>query len=138
VQTRRNKHRMARRKTKARIKAKLRNITGQATMTTSTTNLKFKTICKPGGRTTIAMRKCSGRVLETVTDPSGQGRWSGFQLRTKDKNLIIITVYRVTQKSINQVGYKTTYAQQWVVERLQGTESPEPRSQCIKDRTEIV
>jgi hypothetical protein len=29
-------------KTKARLKAKLRNITGQATMTTSTTNLKFK------------------------------------------------------------------------------------------------
>ena len=125
-------------KTKARIKAKLRKVAGQATMTTSTTNLKFKTIYKPGGTATIALKKWSGRVSETVSDPSGQGRWSGFQLRTRTNNLVIITVYRVAQKSIDQVGYKTTYAQQWVVERLKGVESPEPRSQCIKDLIKTV
>jgi hypothetical protein len=60
-------------KTKSTNQSKLRNITGQATMTTSTTNLKFKTIYKPGGTATIAIRKWSGRVLKEVTDPSGQG-----------------------------------------------------------------
>ena len=125
-------------KTKARLKAKLRKIAGQATMTTSTTNLKFKTIYKPGGTATIALNKWSGRVLEPVIDPLGQGRWSGFQLRTQTNNLVIVTVYRVPQQSIDQVGHKTTYAQQWVVERLNGTESPEPRSQCIRDLTKTV
>jgi hypothetical protein len=43
-------------KTKARLKAKIRKIAGQATMTTSTTNLKFKTIYKPGGTATIALK----------------------------------------------------------------------------------
>ena len=125
-------------KTRARIKAKLRKVAGQATITTSTTNLKFKTIYKPGGTATIALKKWSGRVSETVLDSSGQGRWSGFQLRTQTSNLVIITVYRVAQKSIDQVGYKTTYAQQWVVERLKGNETPEPRSQCIKDLIKAV
>ena len=122
-------------KTTARLKAKLRNIAGKVTMTTSTTNLKFKTNYKPGGTATIALHKWSGRVMETIKDKSGQGRWSGFQLRTKDKNIVIITVYQVPQQSIDEVGHKTTYAQQWVVERLQGTESPEPQSQSIKDLT---
>ena len=71
-------------KTKARLKAKLRKVAGQATMTTSTTNPKFKTIYKPaGGMAMIALRKWSGRVMETVTGPSGQGQWSGLHLRTK-------------------------------------------------------
>jgi hypothetical protein len=68
-------------------------------MTTSTRSLKFKTIYKPGGTATIVMKKWSGRIMETVTDPLGQGRWSGFQLRTKDKNLVIITAYRVPPKN---------------------------------------
>jgi hypothetical protein len=80
-------------KTKTRLKAKLRKVAGQATMTTSTTNLKFKTIYKPGGTATIALNKWSGRVTETITDPSGQARWSGLYFRTHDNNLVIITVY---------------------------------------------
>ena len=103
-------------KTTSRLKAKLRSIAGQATMSTSTTNLKFKSIYKPGGTATIALQNWSGRVTKTITNNSGQGRWSGFQLRTKTRQLIVLTVYRVPQKSIKQVGYKTTYAQQWVIQ----------------------
>jgi hypothetical protein len=124
--------------TKARLKSKLRHIAGKSTMTTSTTSLKFKSTYKPGGTTTIALNDWAGRVIQTVKDPSGQGRWSGFQMRTKNHNIVIVTAYRVPQQSIDQVGYKTTYAQQWVVERLKGTETPEPRKQCIKDLTKQI
>ena len=72
-------------KTTARLIAKLRKTAGKATIATSTTNLKFKSTYKPGGTATIALHEWSGRVMESIRDQSGQARWSGFQLRTKDK-----------------------------------------------------
>ena len=59
---------------------------------------------------------------------------SGIDIQRHDwYNIAIITVYRVTQRAIEQAGPTTAYAQQWAVLRQQGVARPEPRTQFITD-----
>ena len=106
-------------------------------MATSTSAIQVTSYYKPGGTATIALNKWSGRVNEQIHDKTGQGRWSGFKLRAH-RPIIVVTAYRVPQTSIDQVGHKTAYAQQWAVARMAGEPTPEPREQTITDLTKEI
>ena len=121
----------------SRLKAKLRKHSNHGHMTHSTSSIKVSSYYKPGGTATIALNKWSGRITNCITDTSGQGRWSGFILRAR-KPIVVITAYRVPQSSIDNVGYKTAYAQQWAVARMAGEQQPEPRGQTTKDLTSAI
>ena len=123
----------------SRIRARTRRYHRTAKIATSTASIRFKQRYKPGGTCTVTTNKWTGRATGQVNDKSGQGRWSGIEHRTKgDKTIIIITGYRVSQKSIDQVGATTAYAQQWAVARQAGATNPEPRSQFITDLTKEI
>jgi hypothetical protein len=113
------------------MKSVLRKHFKHATMQTSTTTMKFADNYKPGGTCIVTTHNWTGRILTTIADETGQGRWSGTIIRAHWYNIAIITAYRVTQRAIEQVGLTTAYAQQWVVMRQQGIARPEPRSQFI-------
>jgi hypothetical protein len=119
----------------ARTKAKLRRHFKHASMSTSTSSIKFETYYKPGRTATIAAQQWAGRVTDTVTDNTGKGRWSGVQMANKRTTIMIITGYRVPQSSIAQVGDTIMYAQQWIISRTLGETNPAPRAQFIKDLT---
>eukprot|EP00957_Ditylum_brightwellii_P015093 1138408-Ditylum_brightwellii.AAC.1 len=65
---------------------------------------------QPGGTMTIVGRRHMGRVLEASKDKEGLGRWSWIKLEGKEKNLYVVTAYRVQQESSN--GTSTAYTQQ--------------------------
>jgi hypothetical protein len=115
------------------MKSVLRKHFKHATMQTSTTTMKFDDDYKPGGTCTVITNDWTGRVLTSITDETGQGRWSGIVIRAHWFNIAIITAYRVTQRTIEQAGPTTAYAQQWAVLRQQGIDRPEPRQQFITD-----
>ena len=117
----------------ARLKAKLRRHCKHANFSTSTSTAKLRTDYKPVGTATIAIKQWAGRVTGSIHDKSGQGRWSGLQLRGNNSDIIIITGYRVSQNAIEQVGAKTAYAQEWSIARQHGINNAEPRSQFISD-----
>jgi hypothetical protein len=96
--------------------------------------MTFQENYKSGGTCTIAVKQWSGRTVQTIKDTTGQGCWSGIKIRGHRKNIVIITAYRVVQKTIEQSGPTTAYyVQQWAVSRQQGIPRPEPRLQFIKD-----
>ena len=79
------------------MKSVLRRHFKQATMQTSTTTMKFADDYKPGGTCTVTANIWTGRILTTIADNTGQGRWSGTIIRAHWYNIAIITAYRVTQ-----------------------------------------
>ena len=93
-------------------------------METSTSTMRFEEDHKPGETCTVITNNWTGRSLQNIEDPTGQGRWSGTIIRGHWINVAIITAYRVTQHSIKQAGPTTAYAQQWAVSRLQGVDQP--------------
>lgn len=121
----------------SRLKGRLRKQSNHLNMTTSTSAIKVQSYYKPGGTATIALNNWAGRVIEPIQDKSGQGRWSGFKIRAH-RPIIVITAYRVPQTSIDNVGYKTAYAQQWAVARMAGDQAPEPREKTIRDLTKAI
>lgn len=52
--------------------------------------------------------------------------------------LSIICCYQVCNQTIDKVGPKTAFAQQWTILRDQGIEHPNPRRQFIKDLDKLL
>jgi hypothetical protein len=81
----------------------------------------------------------TSRVIEEGVDPFGLGRWSYVVLRGKGSiKILLITLYRVCQQTVNTVGPKTSTAQQFRVLSEQFREAnqlddPIPRHQFIVD-----
>jgi hypothetical protein len=75
------------------MKSVLRKHFKQAIMQTSTTTMNFTDDYKPGGTCTVTTNKWMRRTLTTISDDTGQGRWSGTVIRAHWYNIAIITVY---------------------------------------------
>lgn len=85
-----------------------------------------------GGVATGIQNKWIGKIVSTIEDDSGMGRWNGFRLEGSAKrSLIIITAYRPTM-SMN--GMNTNYMQLWKTMRTNDIQT-DPR-QCILDDLE--
>jgi hypothetical protein len=69
---------------------------------------------QPGGTLMAVVDRWTSRVHSKGRDPYGLGRWSFVTLCGKQDNLIIIiSAYRVSQKSSSSLGVKTAYMQQY-------------------------
>jgi len=105
----------------------------------SHTKEEFEGINQPGGTANIVADKWTSRVLDKGTDPFGLGRWSYITLRgAAKKKVIVVTAYRVSQKSVKSVGPTTSAAQQFRKLSQQFRDSgiqkePCPRNQFILD-----
>jgi hypothetical protein len=106
---------------------------------TSNSDTRFNQTYQPGGTATTLSGKHSGRMKNRITDKSGMGRWSGFQIkRSEDRFLAIITAYRVVQHSVDRLGALTAYHQQHTMMVNSGNKNPEPRKQCLTDLTLLI
>ena len=77
-----------------------------------------------------------GRIYE---DPSGLGRWTEQRIQGRqNRQLSIITVYRVPYNTIAQAGTNTSYYHQWHHLRRQKHKSPDPRSQVLQDLGDYI
>jgi len=119
---------------------------GQASISTSASNIKFHTEYKPGGTATIAGGPIHTRVLAQGTDPE-LGRWSYITLQTKNnKKITFLNVYRVChqntdiQEPNNRIGsrnLRTFFTQQLEVYAKQGV-SKDPRTSIIEDLKSLI
>jgi hypothetical protein len=110
--------------------AQIRRFTKQAHISTSCSLDTGPTDYQPGGVCTGVLGKCTGRIVETFTDPSGLGRWAGHLLiGSGTSSIAVITAYR----PIRSQGIGTTYQQQWRLLRHAEKENPEPRAQLLHD-----
>lgn len=92
---------------------------------------------QPGGTSTIITNNHVGRIVSSISDDTGLGRWSGFKLRKKDnKHVYIITAYcpHIDYK----YGYDTCYQQQWRLLRNLDHTKPEPRKQMLYDLKNLI
>jgi hypothetical protein len=84
----------------------------------------------PGGIASCVVGKWTGRIVETITDKSGLGRWAGHLLTSRNNtHTVVITAYR----PVKAPGFLTTYQQQWRMLRLQNNPDPDPRQQLLED-----
>jgi hypothetical protein len=93
-----------------------KNYDKQVKIATTTSSLKFDSLYKPGGTCTIALDSTNGSICNHISDSSGQGRWSGFLMqRRHNKQLLVLTAYRVIQRSITTAGPQTVFHQQYTL-----------------------
>jgi hypothetical protein len=84
----------------------------------------------PGGIASCVVGKWTGRIVETITDKSGLGRWAGHILTSRNNtHTVVITAYR----PVKAPGFLTTYQQQWRMLRRQNNPDPDPRQQLLDD-----
>ena len=87
----------------------------------------------PGGTLTLLGNHWTGggRAYE---DPSGMGRWTEVGIHGRQNRQVrIITVYRVPHTTIAQAGTNTSFYNQWHYLRRKGDPKPDPRSQLLTD-----
>ena len=77
----------------------------------TTSSIKTKTDSQRGGTVQSTVGKWVGRIMESGSDHE-LGRWS-WQTFKGDTNLTIITAYRPCKGTVDGVGDKTVYMQQY-------------------------
>ena len=83
-----------------------------------------------GGTITASLGKWSSRTFDTGSDALGSFSW--IKMCGKRATVItIITCYRVSQESGNNIGENTAYMQQETLLRRAGHQAPRPRDHCI-------
>ena len=87
---------------------------------------------QPGGVAQMTLKKLTGRVVSHGKDTLGRYAWQEILLNGQ-RNLIILTAYRIPQTSITGCGPETSAMQQWRKLRAQGVELPQPRQQTLDD-----
>ena len=103
----------------------------------SSSTKTFDTSYQPGGCSLTLCEHITGHYHSSITDP--MGRWSIIHLNTSSSTPVtIINVYQVCQTTINRVGPKTAFSQQWSMLRDQGILQPNPRRQFIKDLDKTI
>ena len=99
---------------------------------------KYDSTYQPGGTCSIVSGHATGRVHSTSKDDP-LGRWSIMHLNKSNGSMLsIICCYQVCNQTIDKVGPKTAFAQQWTILRDQGIEHPNPRRQFIKDLDKLL
>ena len=100
---------------------------------TSSTPSMNAGIYQPGGTLTLLGNRWTGGA-RSYEDPSGLGRWTEIRLQGRqERQLIIITTYRVPQTTITSAGPSTSFYHQWHHLRRQGDQNPDPRAQLLHD-----
>jgi hypothetical protein len=90
---------------------------------------------QPGGVASCITGKWTGRITETINDPSGLGRWAGHIIHGgKDNNIVVITAYRPTKS----LGFQTNYQQQWRMLRNNNDPKPDPRKKMLQDLEKTI
>ena len=88
---------------------------------------------------TLTGKWCQRAEPGAGKDPSGMGRWSYMVLEGKTgKELLVITVYRVSQVSMPQLWEGTTYHQEHMIMSKTGYINPNPRKQFILDMIKFI
>jgi hypothetical protein len=109
--------------------------THQANLVTSSSQETGTSIYQPGGVSTCIMGNWTGRIVDTVQDLSGLGRWAGHILIGNNTcHIVVITAYR----PVISTGFNTVYQQQWRLMRNQNIDKPDPRSQLLHDLTTCI
>jgi hypothetical protein len=84
---------------------------------------------------TIVTSKYTGRIIETISDETNMGRWSGYKFSTAiNHHVNIVTVYQ----SVLSEGLHSTYKQQQSKLRDMGQLHPQPRKQFLHDLKEVI
>ena len=93
-----------------------------------------------GGSVTVASgRTSSCSEGDTLSDPTGLGRWSGLTFEGKgDTKVSIITAYRSCSGSIASSPLGSTYAREYEFFKRKGIKSPNPRGQLLTDLDEFL
>ena len=94
----------------------------------------------PGGILQLAQGTASARSTKHGGDKYGRYAWEEFHRKNNNK-LCIITAYRVTQKKGTQprsMDSNTVYWQQVQAMMNDGSVSPDPRNQILKDLTRFI
>jgi hypothetical protein len=93
----------------------------------------------PGGTAILSAGKWSNRIISSISDTSGMGRWSGIKIRVSDEqSLYYFSVYRVCEQHINGTNSMSTYTQQYRILEHQGFDSPNPRQQVLIDISKTI
>ena len=75
----------------------------------------------------------------TISDPSGMGRWCGMTYEGKEgRKLSVITGYRVCSGSVNDQTLGSAYHREHAFLRQQGDLTPNPRKNFIDDISAII
>ena len=93
-----------------------------------------------GGNVTVASGKTSScSEGDTLSDPTGLGRWSGLTFKGKgDTKVSIITAYRSCSGSIASSSLGSTYAREYEFFQRKGIKSPNPRGQFLTDLDDFM
>jgi hypothetical protein len=108
-------------------------------LATSTSDIQFNGVYKPGGTCMAVTGPWSGRTRKTGKDKKGLGRWSFVELVTKMSGILIIcTVYQVVAGSVAARGPFTNWTQQWALLRMMDVEEPDPVHQFYTDLSDQI
>jgi hypothetical protein len=87
---------------------------------------------QPGGASCASLNSWTGYHQEKIKDSDGLGGWSGFKLKGKNKQIIIVlSAYRTTKS--NDISDFSCYSQQWRIMRKKEDTEPKPREKFIND-----
>ena len=110
----------------------------KTTIATSNMITSYSTKYQPGGTMSLLGNNWAGGA-SAFSDPSGMGRWSEIRIKGRQQQQIIfLTVYRVTQTTIQKAGPTTSYFKQWHHLRRNGKENPNPREQIWQDLSQHI
>jgi len=120
-------------KTTTSVKKVFQKYWTKTLLKTSSTPTQHTGVYQPGGTLSLLADNWTGgsRVYE---DTSGLGRWTELRIQGRqNRQLSIITTYRVPQTSISTADPNTSYYHQWHHLRRQCHPNPDPRSQVLQD-----
>jgi hypothetical protein len=97
----------------------------------------FTSPVQPGGVAQIILRQLTARVTKHGKDPYGRFVWHEILL-DGNRNLVVVTAYRVSQRRTKGCGPTTSIMQQWRQLRKKGIDNPNPQQQMIDDLTTFL
>ena len=92
----------------------------------------------PGGTCMIIQQPWSTKATST-TDPSGMGRWTEITLQgRRDKQITILTAYRVCERADTSHDDNTYHSQQWRHMITNEIPNPDPRQATLDDLSKRI
>jgi hypothetical protein len=103
-------------------------------LSTTTTTLNYDADYVPGGCCQITANSWTTRHDSVIYDSFRHGRWVGNTYRlSTDRQLHIVTAYRVCEQQPNETNSLSTSTQQHIMLAARGIQNPNPRKQCVDD-----
>jgi hypothetical protein len=102
-------------------------------LSTTTTTLNYDADYVPGG-CQITANSWTTRHDSVIYDSFRHGRWIGNTYRlSTDRQLHIVTAYRVCEQQPNETNSLSTSTQQHIILAARGIQNPNPRKQFVDD-----